>query len=105
MQRILNGWAVLPLVPGGKEPFTPLLPKVKGKGTWKALSKRPATKEAVRDWFDRYPDINIGIITGQPSGLVVIDFDTVKPEGLPVTAMERQSADVLNVCFADGSKT
>ena len=84
-----QGWAVLPLAPGGKEPFTPLLPKVKGKRTWKALAQRPATEKDVQNWFARYPDINIGIITGTASGLVVIDFDTVEPKGLPVTAMAR----------------
>jgi len=84
-----RGWAILPLVPGGKEPFAPLLPVVRGKKTWKALAQRPATEKDVRDWFSRYPDINIGIITGQPSGIVVIDFDTVEPKGVPITAMAR----------------
>lgn len=42
-----RGWAVLPLAPGGKEPFAPLLPKIKGKPTWKPLAARPSTKKEI----------------------------------------------------------
>ena len=47
--------------------------------------KRPATTHGVKDattntdqidlWWDRNPSYNIGIATGQPSGLLVIDID------------------------------
>lgn len=79
---IQQGWALIPLEPMGKRPFKPLLPVIKGVSKWEPLAHRPATEEEVKSWFDKYPDINIGIITGQASGLVVIDYDA-KPKGLP----------------------
>ena len=60
LNYVSKGWAVLPLAPGDKKPFSPLLPRVKGKRSWKLLSEKPATEAEVRAWFARYPDINIG---------------------------------------------
>lgn len=70
-----RGWAVIPLVPRGKEPFPPLLPTNRhGEPSWKLLTTPQVTEDEVRGWFRRYPDINIGIVTGEASGnLVVVD--------------------------------
>jgi len=64
------GFAVIPLRPGGKEP----LPGSHGS--------RDASREAsqIRAWFDSYPERNVGIVTGAPSGFLVIDFDAYKEE-------------------------
>ena len=32
--------------------------------------------DAVKNWFQRWPDANVGIVTGDVSGLVVLDVDT-----------------------------
>ena len=34
--------------------------------------------DRIRDWWTRWPDANIGIVTGQVSGIVVVDVDPDK---------------------------
>jgi len=82
------GFALIPLNPyekkdkdKAKEPLWDLLPRVKGKRCWRPLILRPATAPEVHDWLDRYPNMNLGIITGEASGIVVLDVD--KPAKLP----------------------
>ena len=63
------GWSVFPLVPREK---IPLLSKAKGGNGLKDAS---ADLDTVTAWWSKYPDANIGLTTGGPSGLVVVDVD------------------------------
>lgn len=63
------GWTVFPLTPRGKAPLTPHGVK---DATWDAW--------LVREWWERWPEANIGVATGQASGLYVIDLDG--PQGV-----------------------
>jgi hypothetical protein len=42
---------------------------------WKRYQERRPTELEVRGWWARWPDANIGIITGMVSGLAVLDID------------------------------
>jgi len=42
---------------------------------WSEYTKQKPTKEEVIKWWRQYPKANIGIVTGQISGLVVVDLD------------------------------
>jgi hypothetical protein len=77
------GWALLPIGPD-KRPHWNLLPIDRnGKVTWKPLACDPVNKKEIEHWFKSDPDCNIGIITGQPSGgIVVADFDRKPPKKL-----------------------
>ena len=44
--------------------------------SWKEFQKRLPTVKEVSDWFDKWPDANIGIVTGKVSNLVVFDLDS-----------------------------
>jgi hypothetical protein len=58
-------WSILPLRPREKRPII----------QWEPLqSARPSQAELIL-WFERWPDANIGIITGEISNLIVIDID------------------------------
>jgi putative DNA primase/helicase len=59
------GFAVFPCKVRGKQPLT-------------KHGCRDASKDlkAISDWWNRYPDANIGIATGSVSGVVVLDVDT-----------------------------
>ena len=61
-----RGWSVIPIKPRSK---TPLL------DTWKEFQERIATDDEIHEWFRNWPDANIAIITGNISGLVVLDVD------------------------------
>ncbi len=69
------GWPLIPL--RGKVPYTELLPQ----GKWKPLTREPATTDDIRAWFAQAGDaLNIGLLTGDASGLAVLDFDGPTPE-------------------------
>ena len=42
---------------------------------WKPYQDRRATAEEIRAWWARWPDANVGIITGMISGVCVLDVD------------------------------
>jgi hypothetical protein len=43
---------------------------------WIHYQKNKATEEEIRAWYKKWPDANIGIVTGAISGIAVIDIDT-----------------------------
>lgn len=44
-------------------------------GSWKRYQDKRATEEEVRQWFTPRPYLNLGIVTGKVSGIVVLDVD------------------------------
>jgi hypothetical protein len=63
-----RGWAVFPVRPRAKEPLV--------AGAYKAAT---AELDQVEAWWTQYPDANIGLATGERSGVWVLDIDG--PEG------------------------
>lgn len=43
--------------------------------SWKEFQNRRATEDEVRSWFTGHPELNVGIVTGKISGVVVLDVD------------------------------
>lgn len=60
------GFSVIPVNLNSK------LPLVK----WKRLQGEAATEEELIEWWEKWPDANLGFITGAISNVVVIDADT-----------------------------
>jgi hypothetical protein len=60
------GFRVIPLVPGKK---TPLIQNWQNEGTW--------DEAKIREWWRRWPNANIGILTGRyrDGYFIVLDFD------------------------------
>jgi len=58
------GWAVFPLVPKEKRPITA-----------NGLKNATTDVEQIVAWWTRHPTANIGIATGEVSGIVVVDVD------------------------------
>ena len=70
----------LPLIPlraegGGKIPNTRVLKRVYGQPGWAHLRDQHATGNQIETWYAIDPECAAGIITGTPSGLVVVDID------------------------------
>lgn len=59
------GWSVIAVAPRSKTPLVP----------WLEYQHRAAEPETIEGWYDRWPDANVGVVTGAISGLVVIDVD------------------------------
>jgi len=62
---VARGWSVIPLEPHGKCPLV----------AWLDFQSRIASAREISDWFQRWPDANVGIVTGRVSRLVVVDID------------------------------
>lgn len=73
-----HGWPVFPLSPGTKVPLS---------GTHGLLEATTDERQLVR-WWDRHPDRNIGIATGNP-GPDVLDVDTHGDRGNGFAAWNR----------------
>jgi hypothetical protein len=59
------GWSVIPLRHREKRPLV----------RWEPYQRRAVSKDEIRGWFARWPDANLGVVTGRISGLVVLDVD------------------------------
>ena len=75
----------IPLRPGTKEPAL---------SSWKEFQDRRPSAEEVAEWCAEFPSCNWGIVTGELSGLVVLDFDSGDAE---VKARERGLPETLTV--------
>lgn len=64
LSYLKQGFSVIPVGRNKK----PLL-------NWKEFQERRATEEEARSWFKKWPRANIAIITGEISGLAVIDIE------------------------------
>ena len=61
-----QGFSVIPLKPKDKEALH----------EWKQYQEGKATKAQIKSWWEKWPHANIGIVTGEVSGIVVIDCDS-----------------------------
>jgi hypothetical protein len=92
-----KGWAVFPLIPGGKKP---VIPAWEGGQGFKDATCDEAT---IRAWWERWPDANIGLPI--PDGYVVLDVDprhggTLEALGeIPDTVIARTGGGGWHVWF------
>lgn len=75
-----RGWSVLPVRPRAKVPLLP----------WMKLQERRADEHEIRAWFERWPDANVGVVTGKVSGLLVLDVDPGHGGGGSLAALEAE---------------
>ena len=66
IEYVERGVFVLPLIPGEKRPYV----------EWKHRRDQKPTEAEVRDWWHQFPDADIGMATGEYSGVDVLDFDS-----------------------------
>jgi len=87
-----QGWAVFPLRPRAKEPLV--------GGAYKAAT---AELEQVEAWWATWPDANIGLATGERSGVWVLDIDG--PEGFAsFDQLEAEHGEVPDTQWASTGK-
>lgn len=79
---LARGWGVVPIEPRGKRPLV----------RWEEFQRRLPLPADVAAWFRRWPNANVGIITGLISGLAVIDVDPRHGGDDTLAALEREYA-------------
>jgi len=62
-----QGFSVISIQPREKKPLV----------HWEPYQKQRTTEEEIKVWWSKWPDANVGIVTGAISSLVVIDLDTL----------------------------
>jgi hypothetical protein len=77
---LARGWSILPLRASDKRPLI----------VWERLQGTHPFAEQVSAWFRRWPNANIGIVTGELSNLVVLDIDTKHGGDGSLARLERQ---------------
>lgn len=65
LEYLDRGWSVIPIKPEGKRPAI----------KWQEYQERCPTEEEVEEWWTKWPDHDIAIVTGALSGIVVVDCD------------------------------
>jgi len=63
-----QGLSVIPIQASEKKPLI----------AWEAYQERRATEDEIQAWWLKWPDANVGVVTGAVSGLVVIDLDSIE---------------------------
>jgi len=58
-------WSVIPIRAHEKRPLI----------RWQEFQHRCASVDEINEWFQRWPDINVAVVTGKISGIVVLDID------------------------------
>lgn len=94
LSYIRRGWSVFPLIPGTKQPAVKLGPYLTG-------AERMDEAAASRVWKHTQSQMpGIAVVTGKPSGIVVIDVDP--RNGGDFEAVAKTIEDELRLCAATG---
>ncbi len=57
---------------------------------WEEFQNRKATKEEIKDWFNKSKAVGVGVVTGAISGIVVVDVEAGgETKDLPPTVMSK----------------
>jgi len=83
------GWSVVPGKPGDKGGYY-----VK----WKPYQKILPSIREIREWWKRWPEANVALVTGKVSNTVVIDFDQdkLKDKGTPKAFWEQHPTQLIS---------
>lgn len=65
LNYLKSGLSVIPLRSKSKEPLI----------KWQEFQKRHASESEVKEWFKKWPDANLGIVTGSVSRVSIVDLD------------------------------
>jgi hypothetical protein len=80
LDYVRRGWSVVPMHEPREDGCTCRRVDCPAAGkhprvAWEEHIATPASEEAVRAWWARWPSANVGVVTGSVSGVVVLDVD------------------------------
>jgi hypothetical protein len=84
LDYLARGWSVIPIQEKAKRPAVP----------WKVYQNKRAGNKTVHEWFRGSPDYNVGIVTGELSGLVVLDVDPRHDGDKSLRSLEQENGSL-----------
>jgi hypothetical protein len=84
------GWSLIPIEPRGKRPLV----------RWQVYQHRHPEATEVAEWFRRWSDANIAVVTGIVSGAVVLDLDPRHGADASLQALERKHGAIVETVEA-----
>ncbi len=67
---------------------------------WKEYQNKRATPEQIKEWLEKYPAMNIAIVTGKISGIVVIDIEKDgSSQGYPPTVTAKSGGGGIHLYY------
>lgn len=72
-----RGFSMIPIRCGEKTPHV----------AWEQYQSKKPSPELIRVWFNRWPDAGIGVVTGDISGVDVVDVDSIDAEDRLIEAV------------------
>jgi hypothetical protein len=85
------GWSVIPIEARGKRPLIP----------WQVYQSRHPDPPEVANWFGRWPDANIAIVTGVVSHLAVLDLDPRHGADISLASLEQAHGPIGDTVEAE----
>lgn len=64
-RAVVNGWSVVPLIHGTKRPIVP----------WSEYRYVRPSLSTIYHWAEQFPKTDLGLITGEVSNVIVLDYD------------------------------
>nr|MDT0250058.1 bifunctional DNA primase/polymerase [Endozoicomonas sp.] len=65
-----RGWSLIPISPDTKKPLV----------KWKPYQERQPTDDEIEYWLKKWPDMQVAVVCGAISGIVVVDADNPEAE-------------------------
>lgn len=78
------GWSVIPIEPRGKRSLL----------RWQVYQRRRPEATEIAEWFERWPDANIAVVTGVVSRIVALDIDSRRGADAGLAALEAEHATI-----------
>lgn len=89
LDYLKKGFSVIPVAADK----TPLI-------AWKEFQERRASPEEIKGWIEKFPAMNIAIVTGSISGIVAVDIeDGGSNEGYPVTVTAKTGGNGIHLLY------
>ena len=65
LEYLDRGWSIIPIKPEGKRPAI----------KWREYQTRLPTPDEIEQWWTQWPDHDMAVVTGELSGVIVVDCD------------------------------
>lgn len=85
-ELLSRGISIVPIMPGEKRPGEFDRGRWRGMNEWSGYAKKLPTEEELNTW-ETWPEASIGLVCGELSGIIALDFDNLPELGEKIRAL------------------